>query len=271
MGFNGTGTFLINSTGNPVVTGTTISSTWLNALTADLATGLTTTLTKDGQSTPTANIPLGGFKLTGVGVATTTGDALSYGRTATVTTLTASTSLTIASLTGVLTSSAGVVSVATAGTDYVAPGTATTFTAKQTFASASTPGIKIQNALEKVTISATAATGTVQYDVLTQSILRYTTNSAANWTLNVRGNGSTSLDSIMATGEVITIVFRVPHGASAFYQTALTIDGNAVTPTWAGGIAPTSGSASAADQYVLAITKTGSATFVVDESVTKFA
>lgn len=57
MSFNGSGTFVINSSGQPVVTGTTISSTVFNALTADLATGLTNTICKDGQSTTTATIP----------------------------------------------------------------------------------------------------------------------------------------------------------------------------------------------------------------------
>ena len=79
MSYNGSGTFQINSTGQPVVTGTVISSTAFNALTADLATGLSTAITKDGQTTPTANIKLGGFKLTNVGTATTAGDALIFG------------------------------------------------------------------------------------------------------------------------------------------------------------------------------------------------
>lgn len=99
MSFNGSGTFLINSSGQPVVTGTTISSTAFNALTADLGSGLTTCLTKDGQSTPTGNIKMGGFKLTNVGVATTTGDALSYGNTATLGATTLSSTLTVANLT----------------------------------------------------------------------------------------------------------------------------------------------------------------------------
>ena len=59
MSFNGSGVFNINSTGNPVVTATTTSSTWANALTADLGTGLTTCITKDGQTTTTAAIPFG--------------------------------------------------------------------------------------------------------------------------------------------------------------------------------------------------------------------
>ena len=75
MSFNGSGTFVINSTGQPVVTNTVISSTAFNALTADLATGLSTTLTKDGQTTPTANIPMGTFKFTGLGVGSAATDS----------------------------------------------------------------------------------------------------------------------------------------------------------------------------------------------------
>lgn len=99
MSYNGSGTFQINSTGQPVVTGTTISSTVFNAFTADIATGLTNCITKDGQQTVTANIPIGGFKLTGIGVATTTGDALSYGRAGNLTTLTLTGALTYGGVT----------------------------------------------------------------------------------------------------------------------------------------------------------------------------
>ena len=75
MSFNGSGTFVINSTGQPVVTGTIISSSAFNALTADLATGLSTTMTKDGQTTATANIPMGSFKFTGLGVGSAATDS----------------------------------------------------------------------------------------------------------------------------------------------------------------------------------------------------
>jgi len=75
MSYNGSGTFVINSTGQPVVTNTVISSTAFNALTADLATGLTTALTKDGQTTPTANIPMGTFKFTGLGAGSSATDS----------------------------------------------------------------------------------------------------------------------------------------------------------------------------------------------------
>jgi len=75
MSFNGSGTFQINTAGQPVVTGTTITSTAFNALTADLATGLSTCITKDGQTTPTANIPMGSNKITGMADGTAATDA----------------------------------------------------------------------------------------------------------------------------------------------------------------------------------------------------
>ena len=80
MSYNGSGTFNINTAGQPVVTGTTITSTAFNLLTTDLATGLTTALTKDGQTTPTANIPMGTFKITGLGAGTAATDAAQYGQ-----------------------------------------------------------------------------------------------------------------------------------------------------------------------------------------------
>lgn len=65
MSFNGSGVFVVNSTGQPVVAATSITSSVFNAFTADIATGLTNVICRDGQSTITANIPFGGFKITG--------------------------------------------------------------------------------------------------------------------------------------------------------------------------------------------------------------
>jgi len=75
MSYNGSGTFLINTAGQPVVSGTVISSTAFNALTADLATGLSTAITKDGQTTVTANIPMSTYKFTGLGVGSAATDS----------------------------------------------------------------------------------------------------------------------------------------------------------------------------------------------------
>jgi hypothetical protein len=132
-------------------------------------------------------------------------------------------------------------------------------------------GGKIQQVAEKVTNSATAATGTLTYDVITQAVLNYTTNASGNWTLNVRGDGSNSLDSIMDTDESITIAHLVPQGGTAYYNSAFQIDGASVTPEWQGGAAPTAGNINSIDVYSYTIIKTGSATFTVLAAQTQFA
>jgi hypothetical protein len=130
---------------------------------------------------------------------------------------------------------------------------------------------KIQQIAEKVTNAATAATGTVDYDVITQAVLNYTTDASGNWTLNIRGDGSNSLDSIMDTGESITIAHLVSQGGTAYYNSAVTIDGSSVTPEWQGGSAPTEGNVSSIDVYTYTVIKTGSATFTVLAAQTQFA
>jgi hypothetical protein len=126
-------------------------------------------------------------------------------------------------------------------------------------------------ALEKVTISATAATGTINYDLSTQSILYYTSNASANWTVNIRGDASTTLNSLMAIGQSVTMTFLVTQGSTAYYNSAVTIDGSSVTPKWFGGSAPTSGNASGVDVYTYTVIKTGSAAFTVFASQARFA
>ena len=167
--------------------------------------------------------------------------------------------------------SGGALANATAGTDYVAPATATSFTATQTFTGSTTAlGAVFQDAAEVTTVSATAATGTINYDVTTQSVLYYTTSASANWTVNVRGNGTTSLNTLMSTGQAVTVVFLVTQGTTAYYNNAFTIDGNSVTPKYQGGTAWSSGNASSIDAYSYTIVKTGSAAFTVFAAQTQF-
>jgi Major tropism determinant N-terminal domain len=124
---------------------------------------------------------------------------------------------------------------------------------------------------ERTTVSATAATGTINFDASTQGVLYYTTNASANWTLNVRGSSSASLDSILTTGDSITVAFLATQGSTAYYQSAFQIDGASVTPKWQGGTAPSAGNVSSIDSYIFTIIKTGSAAFTVFGSQTKFA
>jgi len=168
--------------------------------------------------------------------------------------------------------SGGALANATAGTDYVAPGSATTFTAQQTFnGSSSVLAATLANAAETVTISATAATGTINYDVTTQSVVYYTSNASANWTLNFRASSGTSLNTAMSTGQSVTVVFMATNGATAYYNSAIQVDGVSVTPKYQGGIAWTFGTASGIDAYTYTIIKTGSAAFTVLASQIRFA
>jgi len=147
-----------------------------------------------------------------------------------------------------------------------------TFTGTQTFnGTSSVISHVMANAAETTTISATAATGTINYDVTTQSVLYYTSNASANWTVNFRGSSGTSLNTLMSTGQSITVAFLVTQGATAYYNNVVQVDGSAVTPKWQGGTAPTAGNASSIDGYTYTIVKTGNAAFTIFAAQTKFA
>ena len=119
-------------------------------------------------------------------------------------------------------------------------------------------------ALEEVgSVVASAAAGTVNIDCVTSTLWYYTTAASANWTLNFRGNSTTTLNSIMSTGNTLSVVFLNTSGATAYYPSAFTIDGTSVTPKWSGGTAPSAGNASAIDAYSFTIIKTAANTYTV--------
>lgn len=122
---------------------------------------------------------------------------------------------------------------------------------------------------EDVNVVASAATGTINFDVSTASVWYYTSNATANHTLNFRYSSGVSLNTAMATGDAITLVWLNTNGTTAYYPNVIQIDGNAVTPKVPAAI--TAGNASAIDAYSFTIIKTASATFTVLETQTRFA
>lgn len=124
---------------------------------------------------------------------------------------------------------------------------------------------------------ASGATGTIQYDLITHSLLAYTNvNAAGNFSVNFRGNSSTSLASMLPSseaGKTITAVLSVKNGTTPYYLTDVSIDGTAVTPLWQGGVTPTAGNASSVDVYSFTITATPGRTsaYQVLASVTRYA
>ena len=129
----------------------------------------------------------------------------------------------------------------------------------------------LPNISETTTVSATAATGTINFDVTTQSVLYYTLSASSNFTINVRGNSSYSLNTLLATGQTITVVFLNTNGATPYYNNVLQIDSTPVTPKLANGVALSAGNASGIDAYTYTIIKTGSAAYTVIANLTKFA
>jgi hypothetical protein len=77
MSRNGTGVYSLPA-GNPVVTNTTISSTWANTTLTDIATALTGSLASDGQTPATGNLDMNSNKIVNLAAGTTTGDAVNY-------------------------------------------------------------------------------------------------------------------------------------------------------------------------------------------------
>jgi len=226
-------------------------------------TGLTTS---GGPITTSGSITLAGTLIPANGgtgqTSYTNGELLignTTGNTLTKASLTAGSGISITPGTGSI----------TLALDYTAT---SPWTGKQTFTgSTSVLAAKLVNALETATISAIAATGTINYDITTQSVLYYTTNASANWTTNLRASSGTTLNTAMATGESITAAFLVTQGATAYYNSAVQVDGTTVGVTikWQSAV-PTAGNASGIDVYTYTVIKTAASTFTVLASVTPF-
>jgi len=79
MAYNGSGTFVALTAPNfPAVDGNVIVAAYYNAVIADLITGLNKAICRDGQSTATADLPMGGFTLSGIGAANANGEPIEY-------------------------------------------------------------------------------------------------------------------------------------------------------------------------------------------------
>ena len=129
----------------------------------------------------------------------------------------------------------------------------------------------IENIQEPSNVAAFAATGTINMDILSNVVMVLTSNAAANWTVNFRGNSGTTFNNAVAVGNAINTSMLVPQGATAYYNSAVTIDGNSVTPKYQGGTAWTAGNANATDTYSYVVIKTAANVYTVLTSQTKFA
>jgi hypothetical protein len=155
----------------------------------------------------------------------------------------------------------------TAGTGLSGGGTSGTVTLS---IATSQSDLIVKGFEEDVNVVASAATGTINFDVSTASVWYYTSNASANHTLNFRYSSGATLSSVLAVGDAITLVWLNTNGATAYYPNVIQIDGSAVTPKVPAAIA--AGNATAIDAYVFTIIKTAATpTYTVLETQTKFA
>lgn len=155
----------------------------------------------------------------------------------------------------------------TAGTGLTGGGTSGTVTLN---IATSQSDLIIKGFEEDVNVVASAATGTINFDVSTASVWYYTSNATANHTLNFRYSSGATLSSVLAVGDAITLVWLNTNGATAYYPNVIQIDGSAVTPKVPAAIS--AGNASAIDAYSFTIIKTAATpTYTVLETQTKFA
>jgi hypothetical protein len=211
---------------------------------------------------------------TGISITSATGPIPTVAIDSTVATLTGSQTLTNKTLTAPVISTianTGTLTLPTSTDTIVGRATTDTLTNK-TLTTPVINGGTLVGPEERTTVSATAATGTINFDAVTQGVLYYTSNASANWTLNIRGNSGTTLSSILAVGDAITVTHLVTQGSTAYYNSAVQIDGSSVTPKYQGGTAWTAGNASSIDAYVYTVVKTAATpTYTVFASQTKFA
>ena len=140
-----------------------------------------------------------------------------------------------------------------------------------TVVSPSLVGATLRNAVEPTTVNSVAATGTIIYEINSQSVVYSTANAAANWTLNIVYSKAMPLNAYLSIGQSVTVANMVTQGATAYYNNVVQIDGVTVTPKYQGGTAYAAGNASSIDVYTYTITKTADRTYVVLMSQTKFA
>jgi hypothetical protein len=233
MSRNGSGTYSLPA-GNPVVTGTTITSTWANTTLADISNALTGSLASDGQTTASGNLNMGTNRIINTADPTNAQD--------------------VATKNYVDTYVGNLGTMATQNADAVA-----------------ITGGSISSILEGATVTASAPAASINYDFKTQAVRFYTNSCTTNFTVNIRGNSTTTLNNTMVTGQTATMVLMVTNGTTPYYPNVIQIDGTTISPLYQGGYTISSGNANSVDMYTIAIVKTAASTFISFVSQTKFA
>lgn len=167
-------------------------------------------------------------------------------------------------------SNTGTVTLPTSTDTLVGRATTDTLTNK-TLSGAQVNDSTLKSPLEKWTITAGAPASSQTIDAVTSSARYFTSNATTNFALNFRGDGSTTLNDMLAVGESITFAVAVTNGSSAYYPTSIQVDGSSVSVKWSGGASVTSGNANSVDTYLFTVIKTGTSAYSVFGQQVQFA
>ena len=125
---------------------------------------------------------------------------------------------------------------------------------------------------EKSEVPASALTGTVNFDIVDDGMVHWHyTNASGTWVVNLRGDASTTFNSIMDIGKTAVFTLYSASNNASYYMTDFKIDGVSITERWNGGTAPSAGTGSGTDVYTFNIFKTGDAAYTVYANTANFA
>ena len=293
----GANSTLVSEVGTATITNKTLTSPAINGATIDSAVSVSAAgaVNVGTNSSIVGNADIGGtldvesngsvggtFKITGAVTAASTlniGGAVSGKGTLTVTdTVSAAGAMNVGGNfsgkgTLTVTDAVSVASTLNVGGNFSGKGTfnvagSATLSGNVTMgdATADTTSINSQvefknNLRERTSISTTSATGTINFDILSHNVELRTNDAAANFELNLRGDSSTAFSATVAVGQTTSFAFESSMGSTAYYLTAIKIDGATASPVhWQGGTtAPSEGNADGIDSYLINVTRSADA------------
>ena len=129
----------------------------------------------------------------------------------------------------------------------------------------------IVNLFEDAEVIASASYANVSINILNNSIRYFTSNNTADFCINIRGDDSTTLNSVLDTGNTVTASLIVPNGSTAYFASNTQVDNAAVVPKVQGGSQLDAGNADSTDIYTITVLKTADATFTMFLTQTQFS
>jgi hypothetical protein len=228
MSRNGSGTYTLPA-GNPVVTGTTISSTWANNTLNDIAATLTDSVAADGQTPMTGDLDLNGNQIKNLADGTLSDDAATVGQV----------NASVAGLGTMSTQNANAVAITggtvngtSVGATTASTGAFTNFTASGTASFTSTGAVKVP--VGTTGQQPTPVTGMIRFNSTTSLYEGYGASAWGALGGGATGGGSDQIFNL--NGQNVTTSYSIPSGKNASSAGPITIDTGATVTIPTGSV-----------------------------------